>query len=165
MTIQVTPASIDEKSILRNLLEFYIYDFSEYMGWDVDQHGQFGYRYLDHYWTEPHRHPFLVRVDGHPAGFALVSISEGRTHMSEFFILRKYRRQGIGEAVAQEVFARFPGPWHVQELAENESAQRFWRRVIGKATGGSYVEFVDDAGRVVQHFTIAPTDDAWSSPP
>jgi len=163
MDIQVTSASIDEKSILRNLLEFYIYDFTEYKTWDLDQHGQFGYRYLDHYWTEPDRHPFLVRVEGKLAGFALVSIVDDRTQMSEFFILRKYRRQGVGEAVARDVFARFPGPWHVQEFEQNVRAQRFWRSVIGKVTNGSYTEYVDDGGRVVQHFTIPPGDPAAGS--
>jgi predicted acetyltransferase len=161
MDIQVTSASIDEKSILRNLFELYIYDYSEYMGWDLDQHGLFGYRYLDHYWTEPNRYPFLVRADDNLAGFALVSVVDDRTHMSEFFILRKYRRQGVGEAVARNLFARFPGPWHVDELAQNEAAQRFWRTVIDRATGGDYLEHTSpDSRKVIQEFAIRPGDDS-----
>jgi predicted acetyltransferase len=161
MDIQVTSASIDEKSILRNLFELYIYDYSEYMGWDLDQHGLFGYRYLDHYWTEPNRYPFLVRADDNLAGFALVTVVDDRTHMSEFFILRKYRRQGVGEAVARNLFARFPGPWHVDELAQNEAAQRFWRTVIDRATGGDYLEHTSpDSRKVIQEFAIRPGDDS-----
>jgi len=164
MDVQVTPAAIDEKSIVRNLLEFYIYDFSEYEGWDLNEHGIFGYRYLDHYWTEPGRHPFLVRVDGKLAGFALVSIIDDRTHMSEFFIMRKYRRQGVGEAAAHNVFARFPGPWHVQQIERNVAAQQFWRVVIDRATGGSYTEYQDArTKRMVQQFTIAPGNPAPGS--
>jgi predicted acetyltransferase len=34
--------------------------------------------------------------------------------MSEFFVLRKYRRQGIGRTAAVELFERFPGPWRVR---------------------------------------------------
>ena len=64
--------SFADKQVLRHLVEFYVYDYSDYMGWDVDEHGVFGYRYLDHYWTEPDRHPFFIRVDGRLAGFALV---------------------------------------------------------------------------------------------
>lgn len=159
MHVEVTPASLDEKSILRNMIELYIYDYSEFMGWDLDQHGLFGYRYLDQYWTDGGRHPFLIRVDEKLAGFALVSNVDGRTHMSEFFILRKYRRQGIGETVALDVFARFPGPWHVDELAQNEAAQRFWRSVIGRATGGDFTESTSpDARKVIQEFTISAGD-------
>jgi hypothetical protein len=51
MKIEVTQASIDEKPILKRLIELYAYDFSEYENSDVDPHGCFGY-------------PFLVRVDG-----------------------------------------------------------------------------------------------------
>ena len=34
--------------------------------------GDYGYRYLDHYWADPGRHPFLFQVDHNWAGFALV---------------------------------------------------------------------------------------------
>ena len=34
-------------------MELYRYDFSEFDGADVGSHGEYGYRYLDHYWAEP----------------------------------------------------------------------------------------------------------------
>lgn len=73
MRIEVVKAALQEKPILRNLLELYQYDFSEIEGEDVDARGLFGYRYLDRYWMESGRHPFLVKVDGMLAGFVLVS--------------------------------------------------------------------------------------------
>jgi predicted acetyltransferase len=156
MKIEVAPASLHEKDVLRNLLELYLHDISEMTGDDVDDSGLFGYRYLDLYWTEPERYPFLIRVDGKLAGFALVrqagsmiedAISPGDvcTHMAEFFIMRKYRRQGIGARVARELFDRFPGRWEVNEIVENPAAQAFWRKVIGEYSGGVYEEvFLDD---------------------
>ena len=94
----VSKASIEEKPILRNLMELCQHDSSEFNGEDVGEHGLFTYRYLDHYWTEPGRFPFIVRVSGKLAGFAFVrAIGENKHSIAEFFIMRKYRRRGAGQ--------------------------------------------------------------------
>ena len=72
MNVDIRKASIEEKFILRNLEELCRHDYSEFNGEDVSDYGLFGYKYLDHYWTEPNRHPFIVRVSGKLVGFALV---------------------------------------------------------------------------------------------
>jgi predicted acetyltransferase len=153
--IDVSDATIAEKPVLGRLLELYLYDFSEVAGFDVDSRGRYGYRRLDSYWTEDNRFPFLIMVDGKLAGFALVWVAdqddEPEIHMAEFFVMRKYRRQGIGQTVAAMLFDRFPGQWHVSQLHENVPAQRFWRSVIAGYTGGDFSESVTDR-RVVQTF-------------
>ena len=52
----------EDKPIVRNLLELYRYDYSEFSGEDVGPYGLFGYTYLEHYWTEPDRYPFIIRI-------------------------------------------------------------------------------------------------------
>lgn len=143
--IEIQPASPSDKQILRNLMELYLHDFSEYENSDVDEHGLFGYERLDHYWTEPERHPFLIRVDGKLAGFVLVRDMHPQdqpvTHsIAEFFVMRKYRRQGIGRQAAFAIFDLFPGQWNVCQEEANLPAQAFWRRVIGEYTNGNYFE-------------------------
>lgn len=159
MNTELVSARVEDKSIIANLLQLYLYDFSELAGWAINEHGLFNYPYLDHYWTEPDRHPFLVRVDGELAGFALVRtlVMEGgqENHLAEFFILRKLRRIGVGETAARQLFDRFPGTWTVAQRDWNIGAQRFWRRVIGRYTGGSYTErHDDDRDRFIQEFTV-----------
>ena len=88
MTVELVRASLSDKAVLRRLLQLYRYDFSEWNGDDVDEHGEFGHRYLDHYWTDQDSHPFLIRQAGRWAGFALVR-TEGVNDMSEFFVMRK----------------------------------------------------------------------------
>ena len=152
INVDIVAATIEDKSIVRHLVELYVYDFSEYMEWDVDEHGLFGYQYLDNYWTEPDRHPFLIRVDGKLAGFAFVRANEpvpGTCDMAEFFVLRKYRRRGIGIVAALALFARFPGAWQVRQMELNKSATEFWHRAIPVA----FTETIDD-NRPVQHFTV-----------
>jgi predicted acetyltransferase len=146
MNIEVTPASVNERPILRHLMELYQYDFSEYDNADVSPMGLFDYPYLDHYWVEPERTPFLVRVNGNLAGFVLVARFNYLTGlkdtwvMAEFFILRKYRRKGIGEHVARFIFDQFPGAWQVGQIYENKSATTFWRNVINRYTQGDFQE-------------------------
>ena len=127
--VSVEPASQQERDVVARLLELYAHDFSERNGADVGDDGIYGYRYLDAYWTDADRHPFLFRVDGRLAGFALVR--SGPPHdMAEFFVLRKYRRDGVGTDAARAVFTRFPGEWQTREQWENDGAIAFWRRTI-----------------------------------
>jgi predicted acetyltransferase len=129
MLVEVIEAGLSDKPVLRNLLELYQHDFSAFDDIDVDAHGLYNYRYLDHYWTETDRHPLLFRVDGRWAGFALVRA--GAPHdMAEFFVMRKYRRRGVGTVFAREVFARFPGEWQVRQMASNPAATAFWTCAI-----------------------------------
>jgi predicted acetyltransferase len=154
MDIEISPASYQEKEVLRNLLELYSYDFSvieEGEASDVNEFGLFGYRYLDHYWTEAGRAAYLVRVNGVLAGFALLrrasylpepegQLDEAPMTIAEFFILRKYRRRGFGRSVATYLFDRFPGRWQVAQVAGHHEAQTFWRQVIGEFTAGKFQE-------------------------
>jgi predicted acetyltransferase len=159
MQVELTRAPIEEKSVLQHLLELYSYDFSDFTGWDVNEHGLFGYRYLDHYWTDPGRVPLLIRVEGKLAGFALACPRDGEddaaeSFIAEFFVLRKYRRRGVGRLAARRVFAMFPGRWAVREVLENVTAQAFWRSVIAELTGGAFTEALsDDSSAIVQRFT------------
>ncbi len=162
MNVKVVAAEGGDEPVLRNLLQLYQYDFSEFMeGSEVGDDGLFGFVSLDEYWTEADRYPFLVRVDGKLAGFALVmqhshlTGERDTTDMDEFFIMRKYRRRGVGREVATSLFDMFPGRWEVREVALNVAAQAFWREVIGAYTGGRYEERMIDGERqrgLVQSF-------------
>ena len=160
--ISLDPASAAERPVLENLFQLYAYDWSE-LGWlEVGGDGRFADPALDAYWLEGHHHPFLIRVDGRLAGFALVAARSRLTgepgvfDMAEFFVMRKYRRQGVGFAAASAAFDRFRGRWEIRQRDENVAATMFWRRVIARYTGGSYQEVrCNDATWVgpVQTFT------------
>jgi predicted acetyltransferase len=146
--VEVIEAAADDQPVVRRLLELYLHDFSLFTGADVDRDGRFGYPYLDAYWRDSDRKPFLFRVDGRWAGFALVRT--GVPHdMAEFFIMRKYRRGGVGSAAARDLFARFPGAWQVRQMRANVDATSFWRRAIPV----DFVEEEIDAGPV-QRFVM-----------
>lgn len=139
--IKIIPASIDQMPILANLLELYAHDFSEYWKFDIGDNGFYGYEDLPLYWSEPNRHPFIIYVKNKIAGLVMVQkgspISEDKEiwDIAEFFIMKKYKKQGIGTAVAQEIWKRFKGRWQVRVLIENEVACAFWLQAITKFIG------------------------------
>jgi len=66
------------------------------------------------------------------------------TDVADFFILKKYRGQGIGQAAAFQLFDQYPGPWTVSELILNLPAQAFWRTIIGRYSGRQFTDYVSD---------------------
>jgi len=157
MDMEIRLATLQEKAILRNMFELYIHDLSEFIDIDLDEHGCYGYKFLDHYWTEGNRYPYLVRVNGRLAGFAMVrrTAEEPVQYlMAEFFIVRKYRMLGIGKEVAEALFARHPGHWQVSQEIRNTAAQHFWYTVISAHTKGQFTRY-EDHNRVHLQFTIS----------
>jgi predicted acetyltransferase len=145
-SIAVVRVAEEQRPVLRHLIDLYAYDFSEMLGLDLEEDGRFRYHDLGPYWREPWRHPLLVRVDGKLAGFALVhersrlNGEDGIRDMAEFFILRRYRRQGTGARVAAELFDRFAGSWEIRVRSANAAALAFWRRVVDRYSGGRFKE-------------------------
>lgn len=146
-----------DKNILGNLMQFYFYDFSEFVKCDVEDGGLYKpYEYLDEYWKdENHRFPYLVKQDGKYIGFVLVRLIESEEgnyfSIAEFFIMKKYRREGIGKAVAHRIFDLHRGLWEVFQMETNKPAQAFWHKTINEYTKGQFSERVED-GRRYQEF-------------
>lgn len=157
MDIELVEAGEADRPALENLAQLYAYDFSEILGVDADNDGRFDSISLGDWPNGPDFRCFLVRVGGHLAGFALVHKGSALTDdpdvtdVDEFFVMRKYRRRGVGTEVARRLFDMFPGRWEVREVAANVAAQAFWRRVIGDYAGGRYEE------RLVE-------DERWQGP-
>ncbi len=144
--IQVT---LDQSSILQNLMELYCYDFTEYMNLDLADDGLFHYP-LEAYWNSPDTHrTYFIKVDGILAGcilqYSYISDEGIETQtIGEFFVLKKYRHFGIGTAAAKIILNEFPGNWLIYQSSKNIPAQTFWRRIISEITDKNYKEYVLD---------------------
>jgi predicted acetyltransferase len=159
--------------LLQNLAQFYSYDFSEVLEMHVDEDGRFGDVDLTPYWVDEWRHPFLLRVDDKLAGFALISErskitgTSGVFDMTEFFVLRRFRRHGVGRAAAFAAFDRFEGPWEVRQRVENPDATAFWRRAISDYTHENYEEIRWERpgwSEIVQRFSTAASEGDLRAP-
>ncbi len=150
MNIEIEKIPYDKKLILNNLMELYNYDFSEFEDEDVNDFGLYGYQYIDHYWTEEGRYPYIIKVDDKIAGFVLIrttGINEygiKQYSITEFFVMKKYRKKSVGKKVAIEIFESFKGEWTVSQIEENMPAQMFWRKIINEYTQGNYREIRED---------------------
>jgi predicted acetyltransferase len=139
--VEIIPATEEQAPVLANLLELYAHDFSEFVELKLGADGRFGYERLPLYWKEPGRHPFLIKVGGHPAGLVFVqrgsqvSADDDVWDMAEFFIVRGYRRLGIGMKVAHEIWGLFEGKWEVRVMDRNPTAKEFWGRATGEFLG------------------------------
>ena len=146
--VRIVGATIAQKPVVRHLLELYQHDLSEFDSRDVDARGLYDYAYIDDYWVDADRRPFLVEADGRWAGFALVRLGPP-IDMSEFFVVRRFRRLGVGQQAALQLFREFPGTWQIRQLPRNPGATAFWRSVIPV----EYRESKTEDG-LVQHFVI-----------
>jgi len=167
--VEVAAATADQEPILANLIELYAHDFSEIADLRLDSSGRFGYAALPLYWQESNRYPFLVKVDGALGGFVLVkrgsevSADESVWDVAEFFILRGYRRRGIGIRAAHEVWRKFPGPWEVRVSQRNQAARAFWSGAVAAFVGATVEASVREAGGKRWHVFSFDTEPARSN--
>ena len=148
--ISLDLATPSDATLLGNLLELYIHDLSDiFPHVELGPEGRFGYQRLPLYWTEPeHRFPFVIRSAGRVAGFALVQRTSstgnnpGGYDVAEFFVLRRYRRSGVGRRAAVLLWNRLPGQWTVRVAEENHPALAFWSGAIAAYGNGAASESI-----------------------
>ena len=155
--VEIVEVAASERDALWRYLQFYIYDMTQFTGAQAED-GVFAYRFFNDYLQKgPGRGAFWAKVGGEIAGFALVKVDGDCQEVAEFFIVRRWRRRGIGHAFARQLLHRSPGPWKLHELANNTAAIAFWRRVLqGFAP---YTEaplaHTDGLGRIEQRFVVS----------
>lgn len=157
MKLELVP--YERKEVIDHLMQFYLYDFTSYLDMDVNARGKFDdYPDLEMYWNHKDgKYAYLITYFNKPAGFALVeelhNPFEGEYYMTEFFIMKKYRRTGLGTWAANELFQRFKGNWKVTQVSSNTPAQAFWQKVISAYTGGDFRQKTrSDNGNLSQYF-------------
>lgn len=142
----VTPALPEEYTLLDRLVQFYLYDISVCAGADLDSAGVFADPALESFWATNGHTALLLRLGLTIVGFAFVGNSSqvqtafGGHCCDALFVLRRYRRRGLGQAAAHTIFTDFPGEWEIAAPANNPPAQSFWRAVIDRFTQGQYSE-------------------------
>ncbi|MGL4317378.1 MAG: GNAT family N-acetyltransferase [Pseudomonas sp.] len=137
MQIELVPSSADQLPLIRNLYQFYAYESSDWEQEDVEVDGRFYIHepHLQRYWQEPEWSAQLILVDGFIAGFLLIERSElpgiDALEFADLFILKKYRRLGIGRALAHQVLGGQHN-WLVRFYPQDQPAAAFWQQVLGE---------------------------------
>jgi ribosomal protein S18 acetylase RimI-like enzyme len=91
------------------------------------------YPYLDAYWTEDERLPFLLVRDGSTVGLCLIRVRDGGWSIAEFTVTPDARRSGAGRAAIAALAerARSAGAAHLEAKVHpaNTQALGFWTAV------------------------------------
>lgn len=136
--ITIIKANKEQSSVIAQLYELYTYEMTVLADFDINDNGYYGYDDLPLYWQEPHKYPYLIWVNKKLAGFVLIQKGSpidkelNVWDVAEFFIMRKFRRKGIGQSVAHQLWTQHEGPWQVRVWDNNKIAHAFWKHVIQK---------------------------------
>ena len=158
MPLELRKARTEDFPALQQMLELYQYDISDIYFQETDAEVKYGYE-LDRFRNEERCCAYIALEGSQYIGFALVApaavtLKEGYW-MEQFFILKRYRRSGAGRALPLYAFQHHPGPWEVGQMPTNYAAQAFWRKVIGTASAGNFIELQVTEGwwkGVIQQF-------------
>lgn len=138
MSISLKPAQAFS-DWLKTSYSLYLYDLTEFGGgYTLDAHGCWLPDRLG-FWLDKANPvtPLVIDCNGDPVGFAFVGrkpfpyMSPDRDYkLSEFFIMRPRRGQGIGRKAVSSLFKQFPGTWEMGILSANWPALLFWRKIL-----------------------------------
>lgn len=138
--MEIVRATPEDAPVLERLLQLYLHDFSAFADpgtpfGDVGDDGLFPSDHIDGFWDAPGNEALLFRQHGAIAGFALLTTTgvatAGVDHaMAEFFVLRKYRRTGVGRCAVTRILPARPGRWEIAVADYNTTALAFWRSVL-----------------------------------
>lgn len=142
MDVKLRLAPLEEKPEVAALLRRYLIELGP---WGYDEPDN--YPFLDSYWREQRRLPFLIEAEGRVAGFTLVnaiSISGYPVDASvaEFYVLPAFRRAGCGAAAAAQAFHTRAGWWELSFHRDNAAACAFWPAAAQRA-GGKRIQIFD----------------------
>ncbi|WP_314383514.1 GNAT family N-acetyltransferase [Pseudomonas brenneri] len=134
--VELIQTGPEQAELIRNLYQFYAYESSDWEQEDVEADGRFYIHeeHLSRYWQDPQWSANLLLVDGYIAGFLLIERSElagiNALELADLFILKRYRRKGIGRAMATQVLTSGEADWLVRFYDQDEASQAFWRSVL-----------------------------------
>lgn len=126
MNFELIEVNEKDKNIIYNLMQLYTYELSffedETTNFQLLENGLFKLsKYIDLYWKEKERNPFILKCNGELAGFVLQRYNEMEMNeIAEFFVLNKYRKLGAGTFMANEIFNKYKGKWEVRTLLKNK---------------------------------------------
>ena len=140
--IELHAAQRDDLDTIENLMQFYLYDFSEWLPLKLAGHGFFSIQPQVDYWRKPATRPFLITVDGELAGFMTVDdqthLDGAQLNVGYLFVTRRFRGQGVATFVVSTLLHQFPGQWQIFHIEANPPARQFWAAVMPDISAGRF---------------------------
>lgn len=150
--IDIERAIPGDHSLLFRLLQLYYFDSTRWSGEDILPDGLYesSEEGVRSYLAGGADRAYIARVNGHPAGFALVEpaegFDEGVSELADMFVLPKYRGLGIGTSLIEHTIFANRSPWLVAMFRQDLAAQRYWRGAFERLPFRSVRALEADAG-------------------
>lgn len=130
MEFSIEKVKKEEKDTLKNLLEFYQYDFNVFYDDDLNENGRFEFINVDTYFEDADNEALFIKVKGKFAGFILISnnvkyAKQGKC-IEEFWIMPKYRKGMLAFEILEAIFKKINTKIEFIVLKKNER----WLKVI-----------------------------------
>lgn len=143
MKFSIKPADISEKETIFKLLQPYLTELSRFPDENPDykdENGIYLYPYLDNYWEEAFRFPYIFYADDELAGLALVRKDRDKWQVAEFYVLPEFRRRGLAMKCAEDIFRIQTGGWAIAFNKHNNPSRQLWKKLADKLAEGDIKE-------------------------
>jgi predicted acetyltransferase len=140
----LTKIGPESEPVLRDLFKHYLAEMAEWFEIESDAGGSYSYDFSS-IWKNGYD-TYLAKAGEAIAGFAIIGsaaewLEDPAAHdVHEFFVLREFRRSGLGQRMATLLWSERPREWLVRVLEANTPALLFWRAAISTYTRGSFDE-------------------------
>lgn len=124
----------NNKKILENLLEYYLYDFNIYYEDDLNDSGKFEFIDVEPYINNSNNKAFFVKINKYYAGFILIKQAKDAIAIEEFWIMPKYRKGIFAFKVLNKILSEIHGKVEFMILNKNKR----WLRVIKYLASKNY---------------------------
>ncbi|QDL52965.1 GNAT family N-acetyltransferase [Rhodoferax aquaticus] len=135
--LALSSATPQDWPCLERMMQFYNYDRSEWCPVEFAETGQYALRPKAPYWATPSVKPYVARVGGKLAGFAVMDQecvhADSHCNLGYFFLARHYRGQGRAQSMFTQLLAQHPGRWEIYNMVNNAPAAKFWPKAIAQA--------------------------------
>ena len=136
MNYEIIDVKQVEKEKLYKLLQYALYDGSQYIDNDINEDCIFEYRWFNNYFTDKDRHAYCIKNENSYVGMVMVNenlkFNKSGKSVTEFLIMPRFRRNHIGKKVSYEIFEEYKGDWEVQPMENTSVAYSFWKNILNR---------------------------------
>ena len=129
MNISLYKVSLNDKTLLDNLLQLYLYDLSEFVPLEISPQGKYEQTMSPKYVSSFEKSAYIIHADLHIIGFVLVEPYGEYIKINDLFVLNMWRNKGVGSAVVN-ILLKKGKPLLCEFHTRNELAKFFWTNIM-----------------------------------
>ncbi len=127
-SISLYKVGLNDKNLLDNLLQLYLYDLSEFVPIKINPQGKYDQSMSPKYVSSFDRAAYIIHSGTEIMGFVLVEPYGEYLKINDLFVLNMWRGKGVGSVVVNILLKRGK-PLLCEYHTKNELAKFFWGNI------------------------------------